>query len=364
MIYICAAVSVALVASCSHEEHAEAPEEPGEASGIIEFPDESAVRFGVQTDTVRPGVFHAVVRAAGRVERGGTQDAVVSAPAAGIVRYARGIECGAGVGKGALIATVDSRGVSGGDVNAAAAVRLETARLELDRIEDLYDERLATQSELIAAQNEYAAARAAYSPSASTGRATAPVAGTVNALVAKEGQYVGVGDVIATIGSGAGSLLRVSLPQRYFSQAKDFTDMTADFASLGRLRVSATGGKRVAGDASSSVTGAYLPVYFTVPANFAAGSAFTAYLIGAPREGVLTVPVEALSEQQGHFYVYRRTSPGHYEKLPVTTGVSDGDRVEIVSGVPAGAEIVTSGVTAVRLAETSGAMPEGHSHNH
>ena len=36
----------------------------------------------------------------------------------------------------------------------------------------------------------------------------------------------------------------------------------------------------------------------------------------------------------------------------------------IASGLKGGERVVTRGVTAVRLAETSGVVPEGHSHNH
>ena len=95
----------------------------------------------------------------------------------------------------------------------------------------------------------------------------------------------------------------------------------------------------------------------------AAGTPFTAYLIGSPRSNVLTVPVEALSEQQGSYYVYVNTEGHHFAKRLVRPGASDGERVEI-SGVEPGERVVVRGVSAVRLAETSAVAPQGHSHNH
>ena len=41
-----------------------------------------------------------------------------------------------------------------------------------------------------------------------------------------------------------------------------------------------------------------------------------------------------------------------------------GHVVEIVSGITGGEKVVTEGAVFVKLASNSGAIPEGHSHNH
>ena len=79
---------------------------------------------------------------------------------------------------------------------------------------------------------------------------------------------------------------------------------------------------------------------------------------------MLSVPEEAVSEQQGNYFVYVEHSPGHYMKMPVTIGSSDGSRREIMSGLQPGDKVVSKGMTYVKLAETSGVVPEGHSHSH
>ena len=53
-----------------------------------------------------------------------------------------------------------------------------------------------------------------------------------------------------------------------------------------------------------------------------------------------------------------------YEKRLVTIGNSNGDEIEILSGLTRKDEVVTKGAIIVKLAESSGAVPEGHSHNH
>ena len=92
------------------------------------------------------------------------------------------------------------------------------------------------------------------------------------------------------------------------------------------------------------------------------GTVVEVFLKGAPREGVMTVPASALTEEQGAYYLYVRTSPGHYLKKPVEIGASDGARVEIAKGLAPGDEVVTEGAYYVRLAGMSTAIPHGHTH--
>ena len=369
VLYIVLAGAAILCAGCKDEHSAteQAEAEHEHAVGVIVLHDEVAERFGVATDTLRPGTFCNTVRAAGRVMQAGADDAVVAAPTAGIVHFARGINAGSNVAKGATVATIDAGTTTGGDANKAAAAAVESATIELERVEGLYRERLATQSELYAAQSALAQAQAAYSPTASGGRATAPVSGTITGLTAKEGQYVGVGEALATLGKGSGTVLRVELPRRHYREAAMFSDAVIDIPGTEPYSVSSLGGRRtgtVAGTDQTS-SGAYIPLYFSVPDNSApAGTAFTAYLKGNERQGVLSVPVEAVSEQQGAYYVYERLQPEHYMKRRIEPGESDGKRVEVKSGLEPGMVIVTGGMPAVRLAETSAVAPQGHTHNH
>lgn len=363
-------LSFALAAAGCHnhsDNHEQKKEDHTDAPGVIQFHDEIAERFGVSVDTIRPGAFHAIVKAAGRVEQSGAEDAVASALTAGIVHFAKGIEPGAQVATGTPIAVVTARAMSGGDSNAAARAELESAQAEMDRVSDLYSQRLATQAELLAARAALARATAAYSPAAATGRIVSPIAGVVTSLLVKEGAFVNPGEPIAAVGKAAGGMLRVDLPARYFASSSSFSDLKAEFPGMPVFTVSERGGKRVGNNAAAgtSSSGGYIPLYFSGAAPGApVGTPFTAYLIGDRRDNVITVPSEAISEQQGRNFVYELIQPEHYRKVPVTLGASDGERTEIISGVTPGMVVVASGMTAVRLAEANGTVPEGHSHNH
>ncbi|MEG0455637.1 MAG: efflux transporter periplasmic adaptor subunit, partial [Bacteroides sp.] len=61
-------------------------------------------------------------------------------------------------------------------------------------------------------------------------------------------------------------------------------------------------------------------------------------------------------------FVYIQIEPEAFKKQEVTIGQNNGERVEIVKGLNAGQKVVTRGVTQVKLAASSSAIPDGHNH--
>ena len=343
----------------------------GEANfgGEIVLEPEVAKSFGVETAVIEPATFHQVVRATGRILTLNSQNGVVSAPTSGTVKLTRNAEPGAKVAAGAVLAVIDSKGVSGGSTDAAAKAAADQAQREYDRIKKLYDEKLATVAELNAAESALAAAKAQFSPKALSGNATSPLGGIVTSVDVVSGQFVEVGQPIASVASATSLQLRIDVPQKDFASISGLNNaiIKLPYASEA-INLETIGGKRVAGTAipGQGSAGAYIPVYFQVPndGSLIPGSSFSAYLTGAERQGVLTVPVEALIEQQGDYFIFEKIDEHGYLKLGVTPGTSDGKQVEILSGLQPGTEVVTKGATTVRLAEASAIIPEGHTHNH
>lgn len=342
-------------------------EESHQDSDEIVLEPEDAERFGVKTAIVTPSQFNEIVAVSGQIVSSPEDRAVVVAPASGIVRLAPGVTDGMKVSAGASIATVSSRGVTGGDPNEGARIAMEAAKRELDRLTPLLADGIITRREYNAAQQAYDTARAAYSGNAASGRATSPIAGTVTQVMVKEGEYVETGTPIATVSKNTRLTLRADLPERYMSFVNTITsanfrpaysDSTFTLADMGGSLVSPA-------NAAGELKG-YIPVYFSFDNNgaVAPGASAEIFLIGRSRTDALTVPAAAVTEAQGTHYVYVKKSEHGYEKRPVKLGNSDGKSVEILSGLNAGEEAVTENVTFVRLAESSGVVPEGHSHNH
>lgn len=75
------------------------------------------------------------------------------------------------------------------------------------------------------------------------------------------------------------------------------------------------------------------------------------------------MPEAALTESQGVYYVYVNLDEEGYRRQEVKVGQTDGERVEIISGLKSGDRVVTRGAMQVRLAASSSSIP-GHSHEH
>jgi multidrug efflux pump subunit AcrA (membrane-fusion protein) len=80
-------------------------------------------------------------------------------------------------------------------------------------------------------------------------------------------------------------------------------------------------------------------------------------------ENVLSLPVSALTNEMGNFYVYRQLDEEGYQKQEVTLGANNGKEVQVLSGLTPGDRIVTRGAYQVKMASASAAIP-GHTHEH
>lgn len=344
-----------------HEGH-----DHGSGTEIILEPAQ-AKQFGVTTETVKPGTFNNVVKATGQIIDSPDASGVVVSPTAGVVALSAKAVTGTHVSAGTLIATITPKRVSGGDPNAAARAAVKAAQTEVDRLTPLRERGIVSQAEYNRAVADLEVARAAYSPAASSGAATAPIAGTLTQLLVSQGQYVEAGTPIANI-SGSGKLtLRADLPQKYYGQASTFNSAKIKTPySNDVIDISAYGGTRYNAGQAVSTSAGYIPIYFSLKndGTLIPGSYIEVYLLGAERDNVITVPVSSISEQQGNYFVYIQLDEEGYLKSPVKLGTRDGERVEVLSGLHEGDKVVVTGTTTVRLAESSNVVPEGHTHNH
>ena len=326
-----------------------------------------ADRMGVATDTAARRPFGQVVKVSGQILPSAEGSGVVSATTAGILTIAHNVNVGSEVRAGQLIGSVKAEGVSGGDLNRAAKVELDAAKAEFDRVEALYKDRLVTLAQYNSARAALDRARAAYSSSAASGRVVAPISGVITSLDARSGQFVDTGTPIATIASATRLTLKADVPFQTYKAVATASDARVVSPSTGvSVLLSDLGGHREAQNASAGASAGYVPMTFSFKndGRLIPGSAVEVYLMGDQRHTALTVPASAVVEQQGDFFVFVRLDEDCYRKMPVKVGSSNGSDVEILSGLQGGEAVVSLGVTAVKLAQSSGNVPEGHSHSH
>jgi multidrug efflux pump subunit AcrA (membrane-fusion protein) len=110
----------------------------------------------------------------------------------------------------------------------------------------------------------------------------------------------------------------------------------------------------------------YIPVIFDFDnrGDIIPGSYVEVFLLSLPLMDVIAVPVSALTEEQGLHFVYVQLEKEIFKKQEVRIGLSDGERVRILSGLKEGDRVVTKGTYQVKLAATASVIPEGHSHAH
>lgn len=348
-----------------HSEHSHEPHKHHE--GEITLAESTAREMGVTVATITPGEFHEVLKVAGQIVASADSRQTIAARSAGIVSLSPRIAEGSMVKAGQTIASVSSKGVAGGDLNATASAALNAAKRELDRITPLHKEGIVSTRDYNTAKAAYEQARAAYSGSSSGSAATAGINGVITRLLVKQGEYVNAGQPIAEVSGNSRMTLRADVPTRNRSFLPSIT--TANFRAAGSdstISLSSVNGSLLSDGLSAGNTAGYSPVYFAMNDNggIANGAFAEVYLIGASRQDVITVPVAAVTEQQGNHYVYVKLDHECYERRLVKLGGNDGRNVEIISGINGGDNVVVGGATVVKLAESSGAVPEGHSHNH
>lgn len=367
---LCVLLSTAIIAftSCSSEKAEKEENEHGHNhEDEISMTAEQVEKLGVKTEKVAPSEFRQVVKCGGEVTPATSSQYVVSALSDGVVTFSPGINTGVKVGKGSPICGIESAGISGGDARVEARLRLEAARKEYARVEGLYKSNLATEKELQEARLALDVAKNAVAGNTSGSTSTSGISGVVGQLLVENGSYVSVGTPIAVVYSDNRLRLRVTVPQRYYNDYATFT--TANFTlpyTEETFALDEMGGKKLSSATTAVVNQGYFNMEFEFVnnGNVTPGSYAEVYLLGAQRTGVISVPLKSIVEEQGKYSVFvLADEPNHYEKLPVTVGGTDGKRIEIVSGLEAGREVVVEGATYVKLAANSGVVPEGHHHH-
>ena len=320
---------------------------------------------------VRPVTFHGIIPASGQILTAQGDEATVVASFSGIVRLpSKKLVPGASVTAGETLFYVSSKEIAEGDYATRTEAAYQQAKANYERAQKLIGDRIISQAEFEAAKTAYetaAAAREALGDKISKqGTAIqAPLSGFIKNLSVSEGQYVDVGQPLATVSQNRRLVLQAEVSQRYhhllgtIRSANLLTPYDDQLYSLSELN-----GRLLSSGKASDGRSAYIPVTFEFDnrGHVLPGSFVEIYLICAPMSDVLTIPVSALTEDQGNYFVYVQLDEEGYRRQQVTLGVNDGENVQILSGLKVGDKVVSQGATLVKMASFSGAIPHGHTH--
>lgn len=352
----------------THAGATHATREHAHGSGIA-FTRQQAEAAGLVVETVEEVPFYGVIKTAGHLQAPVADEAVVVATSAGVLYYTQpSLALGQPMSEGKVFAGVSAKKLQDGDPLVKARLAYETAKAEYERAQRLVDDKIVSAKEFEQIRLRYKTAKTTYEATAegmTEGGAalSSPMTGYLKQLLVENGSYVEVGQPVAVVTQTRRLQLVAEVSERDFAQLPKIS--CAHFVPTYTDRLYKTdelNGRLLAYGRSS--VGAFVPVTFEIDnvGDLIAGSYAEVYLLTQPEGGVVSLPIEALTEEQGLYYVYVQVCDEEFEKREVHPGRRSGERVEILHGLHHGERVVTHGAIQVKLASMSTAIPHGHSH--
>jgi cobalt-zinc-cadmium efflux system membrane fusion protein len=338
--------------------------------GEIVFHEEQAQAAGLEVITVSPSSFTEVIHVSGQIQPTPDNEATVVSASSGVVDFAgKYLTEGMSVKSGTPLITVSAKNMVNGDPSVAAEVEYESALREYERAKSLVADRLISQEEFEQVRLRYEKAKNAF-PSAITSSGvtvSSPIDGYVKKVYVKKGDYVEIGQPLAVVTRDKRLQLRAEVSEKYADRLPTLTG--ANFKpSYGNTlyKLSDLNGRLISYGRTVDKNSFYIPVIFDFDnrGDIVPGSYVEVFLLSLPLMDVVAVPVSAVTEEQGLHFVYVQLDREIFKKQEVHIGLSDGERVRILSGLKEGDRVVTKGTYQVKLAATASVIPEGHSHAH
>lgn len=333
---------------------------------------EQAKAAALEVEVAKRDTFHGIIHTSGRIISATCDEVTVVATISGRVHHSIHLSEGMAVNNGQTLFNITSADMhqAEGDPVQHARIELERAEREYQRGQTLVAERIISEREFQALSTAYQAARLSYTAlqrqrSAAGYTITAPRGGYLKQCLADEGVYVEAGQPLAVITQNQHLYLRAEVPERRFGELHQIQGAKFRTSYSERVfDVTEMGGHVQSYGRSAEVNNSYIPITFEFnnTGEVVQGSYAEIYLITAARPDVISLPLSAITEEQGLHYIYIRRGHEDFRKQEVTLGQDDGERVEVLSGLRGGEKVVTRGAMQVKLASATNAIPEHHHH--
>lgn len=350
--------------------------QPKEAGGSdISYLKEQAWKVAFANTPVEKETMYDVVKATGEILSAPGDEVTVAAKSNGIVKFVgKNNITGSSIRAGQTMFNITGGEIAFENVDAAkqsANAELATAKSEYQRASELIKDKLITQGEFQNAKLRYDKAQITLNNldrNYSTGgkRLSAPINGFIKSILVSEGQYVSAGQPLATITKKQRLILKADVSLKDADKISSIQE--ASFTLIQNKRTYSTkelNGKVLAVGKTTAGNSPFIPVHFQIDSkpDMIPGSFAEVFLKTIPVNDALVIPVSALVEEQGIFYVYVQTAGESFQKRELKLGANDGKKVQVLSGVSEGERVVTKGGYQIKLSQASGTLP-AHGHEH
>ncbi len=361
-----------------HPPHEE--EEEAEDPNAISFLKEQQWKIDYALEQVQARTVYQATAATATLSLPSSGEALLPAPASGIVRFLKdgaAIEVGAEASQDATLFIIepDSSWQAG---LAKLSEDYQLAQAELERVTALQRQNAVSDRRvqeanirlqtLKTALQQIGGEAALSDPSRLRAIAKSPIEGVISEIYVKPGQRVEAGQALALVSNPDQLVLEAHVLPSRLETLGQIVDATFRSSSSSRsYRVSELNGKLIS-QTPLSVKGSNLAsVRFQIDnpnRQLVVGSKVAAQLLGDQTTGEgVAVPVAAIQEEEGIPIVYVQTEGETVEKRYPKLGSSDGSYVQALSNIEAGERVVTKGATFIRLATLSTSeMGHGHAH--
>ncbi|MDR2628073.1 MAG: efflux RND transporter periplasmic adaptor subunit [Dysgonamonadaceae bacterium] len=347
-----------------------------ESSNIIRFSESQAGKAGLLVELPETIPFGQVIKTTAQILSGQSDERIIPARTDGIVVFTgSSVTEGKTVSAGQGLFVISGAGLAENSINTRlleAQSVYEKAAADYQRAQDLVKEKIVSEKEFLQTKSDYETAKAQYDNlhkhfSSSGQQVSSPLSGYIKQLYVTNGQYVSAGDALVSVSESKSLLLKADVPLKYAPLLHSVkTAVVRCMNNKESYTLASLNGKILSFGKSVNDDNFMLPVTFQIDnrAGFIPGSFVEIYIRTSSGKPVVTVPNTALTEEQGLYFVYVRRDAEVYEKREVQTGVSDGMRTEIVSGLGSDEAIVVRGAVSVKLAQGSGAADAHAGHTH
>ena len=340
------------------------------------FTKEQSWKVDFATDFPLSEPFGQVIKTTALVQSSQGSELVVSAKTNGIVLFNSGVVLeGRDVSARQTLFSVSGSNFADNNIAVKyteAKSNYEKASADYGRAKELAKDKIVSEKDLIAAKNQYENSKAVFDNlyqnfNASGQTITSPQAGFIKQVYVKNGAYVEAGQPVLVISQNKSLILSAEVPSKFAPVLANIS--TANIRNItdnSSFSLEQLNGKVLSYGKATNSDNFLIPVNFQVENNgsFVAGNFVEVYIKTFTNSTAITVPNEALLEDQGSFFVWVQVHPELFEKREVVIGGNDGLKTEIIKGISANDRIVTRGAMLIKLAQATGGLDAHSGHNH
>lgn len=249
-------------------------------------------------------------------------EATIVATSNGIVSFTNpSISDGAAIRTGEAIVTISAKNLLEGDPAAKAQIAYETAKKEYQRAEGLVKTQIISAKEFEQVRLRYETAKTVYEAQSASMtkngvKVTSPINGYIKKRLVSQGEYVSVGQPIATVSQNRRLQLRAEVSENYFKSLNSISSANFQTAYDNAVyKLSDLNGRLLSFGRASGGQSFYIPVTFEFDniGDFIPGSFVSVYLLSKPQANIISVPTSAVTEEQGLNFVYLQLDEEGYK---------------------------------------------------